>query len=306
MTVHRPTIISVSLTFALACTSVPAADDEAGVTTSPSTDPTVDVDADVDASSDVDESSTTIGDDDPTLGTSSSSSTDNTDVGFVDTFEDGVWGDDYCDPFQQDCPEGEKCVPYGWNPGSWDDNKCVPIQGEQGVGDPCVYTGVEQSTDDCDGTSWCWDVDLDGNGICHAFCTGTPDMPECPPMSTCTISGSGVINICLSTCDPVIQDCSVGEACYWDGSDFSCIFMADDIPSGEPCGFINDCALGHTCVDSAALPDCNGVGCCTNFCELGLGDSQCGALPGTTCVPFFEMGQVPEGYEHVGICVLPP
>src|SRR5690606_441875 len=35
-----------------------------------------------------------------------------------------------CDPFEQDCPEGEKCVAYASTGGNWDANKCVPINGD--------------------------------------------------------------------------------------------------------------------------------------------------------------------------------
>ena len=282
----------LSLTFALGCTSSPEADDEAGVTTSPSGDPTS-----VDAS---DESSTTS--DDTTSATSTSTSSTDEGPLFVDTAEDGVWGGDPCDSFAQDCPEGEKCVPYSSSGGSWDALKCVPIQGDQAVGEACMYAGPLDSTDDCDATSWCWDADANGNGTCAAFCTGTPDMPMCPPMYSCTISGDGVITICLSDCDPLIQDCGPDEGCYWAGDQFSCVISAGDIPVGEPCGFVNDCAAGLICVDGGTLPSCADLACCTEYCDLG--DPLC-VLPGTECVPFFPLGEAPAGYEQVGLCVVP-
>src|SRR5262245_45731356 len=46
-----------------------------------------------------------------------------------------------CDPFAQDCPEGEKCVAYGSTGGELDANKCVPITGSGMPGDPCIYGG---------------------------------------------------------------------------------------------------------------------------------------------------------------------
>jgi hypothetical protein len=292
---HRPVILTFAFPLILACSSGPAADDEAGTTTSPSTTSTTDENTS-------DESTSTTSDDDPTFSTSSSSNSD--DNVFVDTGDYPV--DTECDSFAQDCPEGEKCVPYASNGGTWDALKCVPILGDQATGEPCIYDDTFESTDDCDGTSWCWNVDQNGEGICHAFCTGTPDAPECPPMSQCSISGAGVISICLPTCDPTIQDCPEGAACYWANSDFTCIVTANGYPTGEPCGFINDCAEGNMCVDAAALPACNGAACCANFCDLGLGDMQCAVVPGTVCVPFFEQGMAPPAYEHVGLCVLPP
>ena len=68
-----------------------------------------------------------------------------------------------CDSFEQDCPEGEKCVPYGSTGGNWDANKCVPVMGDQEPGEPCWWGGVVEATDNCDETSACWDVwDVDG------------------------------------------------------------------------------------------------------------------------------------------------
>ncbi|MFV8752836.1 ribulose phosphate epimerase [Nannocystaceae bacterium ST9] len=302
----KPTLafLLTALACVLACTDPPASEDEAGVTTSPGTDPG---DDDVGETTLDDEATATSGDDDPSTSTTSTSSTTNDDADFVtDTAEDGPWVDP-CDPFAQDCPEGEKCVPYSSEGGSsWDSLKCVPVLGDHAAGEPCTYTGVVESTDDCDATSWCWNTDENGEGVCHAFCTGSEADPMCPPMSMCTISGSGVINICISTCDPVLQNCDdEALACYWIGNDFLCVNTTQDIPTGEPCGFVNDCAKGNVCVDAAMLPACADVSCCASFCEVGLGDAQCSSLPGTACVAFFEQGTAPAGLEHVGVCLLP-
>jgi len=214
---------------------------------------------------------------------------------------------DDCDSFAQDCPEGEKCVPYASSGGTWDANKCVPIMGEQATGEPCTYAGAVEVTDDCDATGMCWDVTLVDDewiGVCRAFCTGSPDSPGCPPASACTVSGSGVINICIPTCDPTVQDCAPGLACFWVAGDFSCISATQDIPAGEPCGFINDCAAGLGCFAGELFPACEGPSCCSPFCDLGLGDGPCDAVPGTSCVAFFEEDSAPPEYEHVGVCLV--
>jgi hypothetical protein len=297
MTTHRSILITLALTLTLACTTEPEADDEAGTTTSPST-----TDADADVTTSDDESSTT------STSTTSTSTTDTT----SEDSSSFIPNDDMpgelcmCDTFAQDCPEGEKCVPFSFEGGVWDCVKCVPVLGDQAVGESCFYDGIIAGTDNCDAASWCWNVDENGEGVCHLFCTGAADMPECPPMSQCTISGSGVINICISTCDPVVQNCPDGTACYWTSFDFNCVVTTIDIPTGDPCGFVNDCALGNMCVDEAALPECEGASCCANFCDLDIGDSQCGGTPGTACVAFFEANRAPPEYEHVGLCILPP
>lgn len=148
-------------------------------------------------------------------------------------------------------------------------------------------------------------MDVDGQlvGTCTGFCTGTADDPICDPGSSCIIINDGSVTLCLADCDPLLQDCGPGLGCFWALSAFTCVFTAADIPTGEPCGYVNDCAPGNYCADAATLPDCNGSACCAPFCDLG--DPICPLL-GTECVPFFEVDMAPPGYEAVGICLLPP
>ena len=210
-----------------------------------------------------------------------------------------------CDPFMQDCPEGEKCVPYGSTGGNWDANKCVPVTGDGAPGDECTYGGVAEATDSCGANSHCWDVqDVDGAlvGICTAFCGGTADSPTCDPGTSCLIANDGSITLCIQTCDPLLQDCGDGLACFWANNDFQCIFTTQDIPTGEPCGYINDCVAGNICLDATVVPDCAGSACCGNFCDLT--DPTC-TVGGTECTAFFEEGMAPPGYENVGVCILP-
>jgi hypothetical protein len=207
-----------------------------------------------------------------------------------------------CDSFLQDCEPGQKCVPYASTGGNWDANKCVPVLGDGKIGDPCTYDGAVEATDSCDATSMCWNVaDVDGEpiGVCTAFCSGTPDDPECPVGSSCSISCDGSLNVCNPNCDPIAQDC-LGLGCYWVGTSFQCVFTADEHGDGEPCGFINDCHPGLACVTSEVVPGCEGSACCAAFCDLGA--SNC-TLPGTACMPWFEE-PVP-GWENVGICIDP-
>jgi len=210
-----------------------------------------------------------------------------------------------CDPFMQDCPEGEKCVPYGSTGGNWDANKCVAVTGDGAEGDTCTYGGVVEATDDCGDGLHCWDVmDVDGMavGVCTAFCTGTADNPSCGPGTSCLIANDGSINLCVTNCDPLLQDCGSGLACFWANGNFNCIFTTQDIPLGEPCGFINDCVAGTGCLTAEVMPNCNGSACCGSFCDLS--DPTCPQM-GTECSSFFEEGMAPPGYENVGVCILP-
>jgi hypothetical protein len=215
-----------------------------------------------------------------------------------------------CDPFLQDCPgtvDGtEKCAPYSSTGTNWDANKCVSVTGSGAPGDTCIYSNTTEATDDCGVDSHCWDVmDVDGMnvGVCTSFCEGTADDPICAPDTSCLIANDGSINLCVATCDPLLQNCNAGLACFWAANNFNCIFTTQDIPLGEACGYINDCAMGLGCLNADVLPDCNGSACCGSWCSVSEG-AAC-AAPGTECTAFFEEGMAPPTYEDVGVCILP-
>jgi hypothetical protein len=243
--------------------------------------------------------STTIDGTDSSTSNASESSTTETEESSTDTSDTS---EDLpiveCNPYTQDCPAGEKCVPYA--DVTWEGHKCVPVLGDQAPGESCTYAGGVEATDDCDGTSHCWD------GICRSFCTGTEGRPECPPGADCY---HHFFNVCIPTCDPILQDCEAGFVCHWTNGPFLCLLEVGDTPLGQPCSFI-DCAAGLACLIAEVVPGCEALGeqgCCSSYCDLNLGDGPCEALlPGTVCASFFEEGMAPAGYEHVGVCVLPP
>ena len=174
------------------------------------------------------------------------------------------------------------------------------------AGDPCTY-GSFTATDDCDAEHLCWDVEnVDGVdiGVCTALCGGSANNPTCSPNTSCVLLGAASVPLCLSTCDPLLQDCAEGEGCYWDLNDstFACFPTAENIPLNEPCGFTNDCAPGMMCITAEVLPDCAGAACCGSFCDLA--DPACPA-PGTKCSAFFEMNMAPPGYQNIGVCIIP-
>jgi hypothetical protein len=213
-----------------------------------------------------------------------------------------------CDTFQQDCPEGEKCVPYAsTDSGRLDCVKCVTIVGDGQPGEACVYGGPQDATDDCGPTSYCFQVmEVDGQsiGVCTPFCQGIPDDPICPMGTDCLIANEGEITLCVAPCDPLLQDCGPGLGCFFQQQGFFCVVPAQEIPLGQPCEYYDDCAIGHMCVTQSVLPNCAAVACCASFCSLMQG-AACPQM-GTECVAFFEQGMVPAGYEDVGICVVPP
>jgi hypothetical protein len=176
------------------------------------------------------------------------------------------------------------------------------------VGEPCTVEGGPTSgLDSCDFEAMCWDVDVETNeGTCVSFCTGDEDVPICEEEGTaCSNTNEGVLILCLPTCDPVLQDCEEGLACYPVGDDFFCAPEGPDPGGpGEPCEDIAVCNPGHVCVQPQLVPDCASVvGCCTAFCDLT--DPMPPCLPDQVCTPWYEAGMAPDGYENVGSCALP-
>ncbi len=217
-----------------------------------------------------------------------------------------------CDPYLQDCPEGEKCNAFGSSGGAWDSLGCFPVDPEPGQpGDACT---VEESgtsgMDSCDVASMCWDIDEDTlEGTCIAMCTGSAAMPICAdPSTTCVISNGGSLNLCLPICDPVMQDCPGGQACYPIDNTFVCAPDAsgDQGMAGEPCDFINACDPGNGCIEPDTYgPGCpeDAAGCCSPFCAT---DAPLMCPEGTQeCIPWYDEGDTPPGFDTVGVCSVP-
>lgn len=130
-----------------------------------------------------------------------------------------------------------------------------------------------------------------------------PDNPQCGSDFNCSVSNDGSLLLCLFACDPLLQDCEQdGTGCYWDLQQFNCDPTVGAIPTGETCGFINDCDVGNACLAPEATPGCAGSGCCAAFCNLS--DPTC-SIAETECTAFFTEGTAPPGLEDVGVCVLP-
>ncbi len=237
-----------------------------------------------------------------------------TGVGFIMDPDGGGVGFE-CDLFAQDCPRGEKCMPWSNDSTTWNATRCSPVEDNPGQpGDMCTVEGSDISgIDDCEIASQCWDVDPKTNvGTCVAMCTGDQANPICEdPDTSCTIANDGAIVLCLPACDPILQDCPEGQACYPVQEDWIC--APDESGEmgvyGDPCEFINVCDPGLICLGAAATPNCQGsAGCCTEVCDLAdpAGDAQCTGSPeGQTCQAWYEEGAAPPGFEDLGACALP-
>jgi len=214
-----------------------------------------------------------------------------------------------CDVFAQDCPSGDKCIPWANDGGNtWNAVRCSPVVEEPaGLGEPCtVEVSPVSGFDSCDLGLMCWNVDADTlEGTCIALCGGSPDAPECPGESECQLSADGPLALCLATCNPLADDCAEGEQCAPVNSDFRCVGEIETpLAYGEPCMFTNECESGLTCIDGG-VADCTGDSCCTSFCDLSDGDpnpSCPDAATGQVCTAWYPENP-PEGYENVGVCV---
>lgn len=124
-----------------------------------------------------------------------------------------------CDPFVQDCPRGEKCMPWDqFGDGSWSYNRCARIVDMPGQpGDPCTVMGsLYSGLDDCDIGQMCWNVDpVSLQGTCVEMCQGSLAEPVCPtPGTGCAIAYEAPISLCLPPCEPLLDDCPEGHGCY--------------------------------------------------------------------------------------------
>jgi hypothetical protein len=250
----------------------------------------------------------------------SSSSTDGdgdadeteTGVGFVPDY-DLPPSSNPCTVFDQDCPEGEKCVTT-LDP-DFNIYRCVPILGDKGVGEACTFD-AESGSDDCDASSHCWNLEADEQGVehgeCVPMCIGTRDNPSCPGQGDscegfeCRIYGQVGYPFCVERCDPIAQDCGEGKGCFFDYGYNSFFCGVVNVPGalGEPCEWHQECAAGLTCISAEALPECLGDYCCSSMCITG-DDAGCEASwSGTVCSEAFDYPMM-EGCPTHGACVLP-
>ena len=195
-----------------------------------------------------------------------------------------------CDPFDQDCPADQKCVPWANDGGDdWNATRCSNIAEDPNApGDPCT---VEESPvsglDDCDGTSMCFHVDPETlGGTCVSFCEGNSSDPTCPDAAdACLISNDGVLSVCLERCDPLTQSCTdASQSCIAANDEFVCV-LPGEAQFGDECERLWDCAAGLSCI-AGAFEECTG-GCCTEPCDP---DAPACSDPQHECTPFGDAG----------------
>ena len=141
---------------------------------------------------------------------------------------------------------------------------------------------------------------------------GNPEAPVCETKTgICWLSGGGVLNLCIPTCDPLLQDCpSPVDVCYPVNDGFTCAPDAsvDEGQANDPCELINVCDPGLWCADAAQVgvgcpqgsvgcPQ-GSTGCCTPFCEFPGGACP---NPDQQCVQWFDPMTLPPNDPQLGI-----
>ncbi len=105
-------------------------------------------------------------------------------------------------------------------------------------------------------------------GVCNSVCTNNS---HCSDKDTCVaiaVQGAAVA-ICLPPCAPLLQDCpdlanGQRQGCYLHISGASvCASVSSNPPifPGQPCNFLNECAVGAGCVTD------NGQSICRAYCS---------------------------------------
>jgi hypothetical protein len=225
----------------------------------------------------------------------------------------GAADDGSCDVWQQDCPEGEKCVPSpreGEN--AWSEARCAPLFEEVlEAGDSCItlpWPSIDtEAIDNCVEGTLCWSHENRFTVLpyaCIPQCSGGPEEPQCPPGQACNVR-DGQLALCERIrCDPTYPWCLDGRSCVFDGvDDFRCVpGPAVDGTGFSPCEMPTDCAPGQLCAAAELAPgfcQADSASCCLPVCDLDF--PACNAEP-LVCVPFFAAGTAPPEHANVGVC----
>jgi hypothetical protein len=212
-----------------------------------------------------------------------------------------------CDLWAQDCPRGEKCSAWANDgQGIYNATICVELPRTPiPVGGACTTELVPASgRDECELGSICLHHDDDGIGECVPFCEGSAEAPQCADDLHCAIELQGVLPLCVAACDPLVDDCALGQCAATDDS-FSC-FPVLPPPSalGEACELQTQCPPASACVNAGSVPACDGFACCTPLCDLSVPMPDAACPVGTSCITWWESGTPAPGLEHVGVCML--
>lgn len=204
-----------------------------------------------------------------------------------------------CHVLNQDCPDGDKCIPItqGFESLTWDATTCVSgVADPDEQGEPCELT-PSAARDTCAAGLMCADVsDTTQTGTCRPFCPAD-DQASCGEKAFCSTFPQPV-GLCREQCDPLAPTCDAGYSClpFFDGpgdpntgfDGFACLPIAPGT-IGPPfkCSGLSpgQCEAGSICTPAGALvnppfeyPQCR------RYCQPSLNGSDCSAeMP--TCSP---------------------
>jgi len=210
-----------------------------------------------------------------------------------------------CDPWQQDCPDGEKCTHFNSHGQSSDVDatRCVPLPPAPiPTGGICSATGGFGAGDDnCGRGDFCYFLGDDDVGVCVPLCAGSPDAPECPEGSSCAHGLGASLYLCLPHCDPFAQDCLEGANCSPQADGFVCALdtSGDAGHIYDPCSAGNGCDPGLMCAAPTSADACatDNDGCCLPLCAVD-GAPCPDAL---TCLALYDPEAHPE-LADAGVC----
>ena len=152
---------------------------------------------------------------DPTAATDSTAATDDSGCSFLLDCNADLSKVE-CDPFSQDCPEGQKCAAFDSDAGGvWDALRCIPVMNDpKQPGEPCTAEDAGLSgVDDCDRGAICFFVSPNtGAGTCVPLCANNPGDPVCPGSTACLNVAQDILDLCLQPCADD-TDCPDGQSC---------------------------------------------------------------------------------------------
>jgi hypothetical protein len=204
-----------------------------------------------------------------------------------------------CESWNDECPDGMKCIPYLDGPGmsAWTAQGCFPIVKDPGaLGEACVYPApFEGVLDTCDKGLVCF------SNICMPLCGGEPTKFICPDTFACATVNNPNLVVCLPTCDPRKPCESADDVCRRSYNIFQCGRSNGSSPPFVSCVYHNECASGF-CAPSSSAVECQGSDtCCAALCNTDA--PQCPGA-GQTCQP---LSYLPDGvaeYQNLGSCTL--
>lgn len=223
-----------------------------------------------------------------------------------------------CEVVDQNCPPGQKCMPYA-SAGDLnrDSTHCVEVVADpQPPGAPCTVDDWPASGfDSCDDQSMCFNVDPETlAGTCAAFCDGDSWPYSCEdPLAHCLLANEKLVAVCVRDCDPLKQDCAEGQACYpTESGTYECDWDQSGSEGNyqSACTSHRDCQAGSLCAPGMFVYGCADEACCTDFCALDqeqLDDLGCPDMDkGVECRSLHQpLGLPAPGKQH-GACLRAP